>query len=355
MSDYFSGGKNRALAGAAAPAAPFPRLEQDNCNRNRSRKGRYLAEVNILGYIRHHGEKNVAELVVTVGDCLSSKEFQQKWHSFLTGFIRKRFPSGMWTRERQARSGNWHAHCIVNVGRDIKTGFPIAEVERGDYRNVQPWIRALWKELREAAKRYGFGRISLLPIKKTGPAAAKYLVKYLAKAYGSSKAKGEERCRLFGTWGTRRWCYSKFSWVSGRIFRKRLSWCVTSLGVADIRDIKSLLGRDWWMRLREPLLHVVLPVQYYQVWSRDSGGYVWDDIGFRAFCCDLGCYPNIPTDERRQRLSQFLFYFELGKMWDMKPGKACKFARHLLWRHQVERNGLGCQMLLSFGQPESTD
>ena len=67
MSDYFSGGKNRALAGAAAPAAPFPRLEQDNCNRNRSRKGHYLAEVNILGYIRHHGEKNVAELVVTVG------------------------------------------------------------------------------------------------------------------------------------------------------------------------------------------------------------------------------------------------------------------------------------------------
>jgi hypothetical protein len=282
--------------------------------------------------------------VVTAADCLSSKQFQQKWHSFLTGFIRKRFPSGMWTRERQPRSGNWHAHCVVNLGRDIKTGFPIAEVEAGDYRNVQAWIRSLWKELREASERYGFGRISLLPIKKSGPAAAKYFVKYLAKAHGSSKSVGEERCRLFGTWGTKRWCYSKFSWVSSRIFRKRLSWCAVSLGVEDCGDIANLLGREWWARLREPLLRVVLPVHHYQVWDRQSGAYVWDDIGFRAYCRDLGLYPTVPTDERRQRLSQFLFYFELGKSWNMDPRKACRFARRFL-----ERTELSHQALLDFG------
>jgi hypothetical protein len=227
VSDSSFGKGDRALAGASAPAAPFPRLEEDKCNRKHSRKGRYSAEMNILGYINEHGENNVAELVVTVADCLSSKEFQKKWHSFLTGFLKRRFPSGMWTRERQPRSGNWHAHCVVNLGRDIKTGFPIAEVESGNYRNVQLWIRALWKELREAAERYGVGRISLLPIKKTGPAAAKYFVKYVAKSHGSVKSDGEERCRLFGTWGTKRWCYSRFSWVSSRIFRKRLTFTRT--------------------------------------------------------------------------------------------------------------------------------
>ena len=133
MSDLSSAAGNRALAGAVAPAAPFPRLEEDNCNRKHSRKSRYSTEMNILGYIREHGEINVAELVVTVSDCLSSKEFQKKWHSFLTGFLRKRFPSGMWIRERQPRSGNWHAHCVVNLSRDIKTRFPIVEVEAGDY------------------------------------------------------------------------------------------------------------------------------------------------------------------------------------------------------------------------------
>ena len=118
MSDSPSGEENRALAGASAPAAPFPRLEEDNCNRKHSRKGRFSAEMNILGYIREHGENNVAELVATASDCLSVKEFLKKWHSFLTGFLKKRFASGMWTRERQPRSGNWHAHCAVSLGCD---------------------------------------------------------------------------------------------------------------------------------------------------------------------------------------------------------------------------------------------
>jgi hypothetical protein len=51
--------------------------------------------MDILGYINEHGENNVGELVVALADCRSSKEFHEKWHSFLTGFVRKRFPSGM--------------------------------------------------------------------------------------------------------------------------------------------------------------------------------------------------------------------------------------------------------------------
>ena len=184
----------------------------------------------------------------------------------------------MWARERQSRSGNWHAHGAVNLGRDIKTGFPIAEVEAGNLRNVKPWIRSLWKELREGAARYGFGRISLLPIKPT--AAAKYFVKYLAKSHGSVKSEGEERCRLFGTWGTKRWCYPKFSWVRSRIFRRRLTWYAREVGLEDVTDIRGLLGPDWWFRLRDPLLRVVLPLNYYQVWDCCSKSYRWTTSGF---------------------------------------------------------------------------
>ena len=138
-------------------------------------------------------------------------------------------------------------------------------------------------------------------------------------------------------------CYARFSWVSGRIFRKRLNWCAASMDVDDIRDIRNLLGKNWWTRLREPLLRVVLPLEYYQVWNWQSGAYQWDDLGFRAYCRDLSLYPNIPTNDRRQRLSQFLFYFEVGKSWNMKTRKACKFARGLL-----ERSTLGCQQRLPF-------
>ena len=342
MSDDFSGGTNRALAGAVAPAAPFPRQEEDKCNRKHSRKGRFSAEMNFLGYIREHGENNVAELVVTASDCLSSREFQQKWHSFLTGFLRKRFPSGMWIRERQPRSGNWHAHCTVNLSRDIKTGFPIAEVEAGDYRQVRRWIRDVWKELRKGAVRYSLGRISLLPIKKTGPAAAKYFVKYLAKAHGSVKSAGEERCRLFGVWGTKRWCYPKFSWVSSRMFRRRLTWYAREVGLEDVTEIRGLLGPDWWFRLRDPLLRVVLPLKYYQVWDCCSQSYRWDEIGFRAYCEDVSRYPGVPTDYRRERLSQFLLHAEVAKSWGMRPSRAFAYARR-----KLERSGLGYQHLLS--------
>ena len=301
LSDSSSTEGNRALAGASAPAAPFPRLEEDKCNRKHSRKGRYSAEMNILGYINEHGENNVAELVVTVADCRSSKEFQKKWHSFLTGFVKKRFPSGMWTRERQPRSGNWHAHCVVNLGRDIKTGFPIAEVESGNYRNVQLWIRALWKELREAAERYGVGRISLLPIKKTGPAAAKYFVKYVAKSHGSV--------------------------------------------LEDVGTIRRLLGDDLVVSVARAFTPCWLPEHCYQVWDWELESYMWDELGFRAYCEDLSRYPHIPTEYRRRRLSWFLFHEEVGKSWCMAPKRARAYARRVL-----ERFGMGHQRLLEFGE-----
>src|SRR4051812_7301085 len=67
------------------------------------------------------GEPKVGVLTVTASDCLHVREFQRKWHSFLNA-ARRRLPCGIWTRERQPRSGNWHAHAVVDVGLDIKSG-----------------------------------------------------------------------------------------------------------------------------------------------------------------------------------------------------------------------------------------
>lgn len=82
----------------------------------------------------------------------------------------------MWVRERQPRTGSWHAHCVVNVGWDIRTGFPFDQVARGFYANVDPRLRELWKRLRESTEKYGLGRTELLPIKGSGPGCARYLV-----------------------------------------------------------------------------------------------------------------------------------------------------------------------------------
>ncbi len=70
-------------------------------------------------------------------------------------------------------------------------------------------LRDLWRRLRETALTHGFGRTELMPLKHSGRVCAAYLTKYLAKAFDSEKCVGEERCRLFGTWGAQRFNYAR--------------------------------------------------------------------------------------------------------------------------------------------------
>jgi hypothetical protein len=248
----------------------------------------------------------------------------------------------MWTRERQPRSGCWHCHAVVDMQRDIRTGFPFAEVRRKDYRNVDRQLRTLWRLLRVKAKAYRFGWNTLEPIKRSGPAAAKYLAKYLSKAQVSEFRVGKERARLFGIWGRKRFVYHRFSWASSRIFRQRLRWYARESELGDVTEIRNLLGENWWLRIGPALRRVILPENYYQVWDATEKKYRWDARGLRAYQLDHILYGNVPTDYRRQRLSRFLFFVEVGKSWGMDPKRARMYAR----RH-LERSGMGFQRLLS--------
>ncbi|MBA3352011.1 MAG: hypothetical protein H0U23_06220 [Blastocatellia bacterium] len=292
-------------------------------------------------FIEYTGENNVGVFLLTLPDGLSIKEFQTKWHSFHTGVLRKVFPVGMWTRERQPRSGCWHCHAVVDMGRDIKTEFPFDEVRRKDYRNVDRRLRVLWRLLRMKAKAYGFGWNTLEPIKKDGKVAAKYLAKYLSKAQSSDFRVGEERARLFGVWGQKRFVSHRFSWVSSRIWRQRLSWYSRDSGLADVTETSRLLGRDGWRTLAPALSRVVLPKEFYQVWNPATQSFTWDERGWRAYCSDLNRYPRLRSDDRRVRFSRFEFYFAEGTSWGMKSMRARKHA----WR-RLERSGLGTQLHL---------
>ncbi len=164
------GNGERRVPAAPAAGTALPSLLKDNCIGKQNRKSRFVAQENIRLYIERSGINNVGVLTITTPDsCLNAFQFQKKWHSFRTNVLKERFPTGMWARERQPRSGNWHAHCVVALRRDIKTTFPFQEVQRRNYRNVDPQLRSLWKELREKGAGHGFGRIELLPIKRSGP------------------------------------------------------------------------------------------------------------------------------------------------------------------------------------------
>jgi hypothetical protein len=286
-------------------------LKKDSCIRPHRLKQAFVAQENIRLYIEKFGENNVGLLTTTTpSECLRASAFQEKWHSFLTNVLRELFPTGMWVRERQPRSGNWHSHAPVNVGWDIKTGFPFDQVQAGFYANVDGRLRALWKELRERGEACGFGRIELLPLKHSGAACARYLTKYLSKSYSTEKSEGEEKCRLFGVWGGVRFVHSQFSFVSSRILRRKKAWLADRLNIMDYDEFKQLYGPHWWHFLGPALREVILPEDEYKVLV--DGKLVWDTLGALAYAEDITCFSG--SEEDRMLQSHFYVFYALGKL-----------------------------------------
>lgn len=315
----------------AAPAAgpALPCLKKDNCIRPGRHRSVFRAEESIRLYIQKCEENNCALLTVTTpSECLEAKQFQKLWHSFHSNVVRKMFPTGMWTRERQPRSGNWHAHCVVDVGWDVRTSFPFDEVAKRLYRNVDPALRSLWKRLRETAASHGFGRIELIPLKHSGRACASYLTKYLAKAFDSEKAVGEEKCRLFGTWGGQRFVYPGFVFLSSRITQKRKEWLAETLHLDDPCQLKIMLGRHWWFHFGTALSEVILPADFYKV--GDVREKRWDSLGWNACARDWAKWPGEPNEDVAQQ-SRFSLLRSIGVFLHGKNGRqATDFAMNLM-------------------------
>jgi hypothetical protein len=309
-----------------APLPRLPCLKKDNCIINGRCRSVFVAQENIRLYIQKFGENNVGSLTITAADCLEASQFQDNWHSYLNA-VRKKFPTGMWTRERQPRSGNWHAHAVVNVGWDIKTNFPREQVRSGFYANVDPKLRELWKYLREKSQSHGFGRVELLPLKYSGAACARYFSKYLTNARPSEKPVGEEKSRLFGIWGGVRFVHPRFSFLSSRIIQKRKQWLAEKLGYSDASELRKL-SPHWWFHFGKSLCEVVMPADFYKIGSLDCR-YL-DDVGLRAIENDWLAWGELPSETLIQR-SQFNVFHDIGIfLFGRKSGQALQFAMQIV-------------------------
>lgn len=264
-------------AGRRQPASSL--ASEDNYN---SKRSRFVASENIAAFIRTVGECNVLVGYLTCPGGQSLEVFQQKWKSFFNGALRGMFGSGMWVRERQHRTGDWHAHFVVDAGFDVRSGYPWVEVNNRCYRAVDARLRAYWKVFREKTELYGFGRHNLEPIKVNGQAAAGYLSKYLSKRKSTDKQFGEEKCRLFGMWGVGRSCSFKFSWntAAGQQQRQKLAAIARIVGqlrntsIEDLDDLKRELGFDWWRKIRR----ILISEKPWPADVRKNAGWVFDEV-----------------------------------------------------------------------------
>ncbi len=235
------------------------------------RKSEFIIKSNVHSMIERYGLNLVGFLTLTFADDVQChKEACKRFNSLATNVLNVRYVQWIRVSERQ-KSGRWHFHLVVVCKQDIRRGVDFAAIAKRDYKSASPALRSEWAFWRSNAKKYGFGRSELLPVKKTGEALASYIAKYVSKGF-AYRRRDDKGARLVSYSKGSRVCGSRFSFVGGKVKEWRLR-CRLFLGHLYFRyynqailegipppepftyaDMPSLFGKRWAWRLREQIL-----------------------------------------------------------------------------------------------------
>jgi hypothetical protein len=134
---------------------------------------------------------------------------------------------------------------------DIKTGVNFEEFENRRYKSASPYLRSVWRELRGACLRYGFGRHELHPVRSNAEAMGRYIGKYISKHVGQREeiAKGK---RLISS--SKGWVKNSmnFAWNTdgGKEWRRKVKTFAALLGINGEAGLYFKLGPNWaWKHL----------------------------------------------------------------------------------------------------------
>lgn len=160
------------------------------------------------------------------------------------------------------KDGVVHYHLLLHMNQDIRSGFNFEEVKQFNYDSVSQYLRHEWKFWRSTAKRYGFGRTELHPIKSTAEAMAKYVSKYLTKHMGN-RLPEDKGARLVSCSKGSRVCSTRFQFLSDGSHAWRSKVALFAAMVADRYGIeptndalKAQLGNYWVYRNRHYIMSI---------------------------------------------------------------------------------------------------
>jgi hypothetical protein len=235
------------------------------------RKSEFIVKSNIAAMVEKFGIDCIGFLTLTFADDVQNhKEAAKRFNSLATGVLNTRYSQWVRVSERQ-KSGRWHFHLVVVCKQDIRRGVDFAAIAKRDYKSANGALRAEWSFWRNTAKKYGFGRSELLPVKKTGEALAAYVAKYISKGFAYRRAD-DKGARLVSYSKNARVCGSRFSFVGGKVqawrlrcrlflahtyhgyYQKCLVDGLTPLPAFTYDDMPLLFGKRWAWRLRDRIL-----------------------------------------------------------------------------------------------------
>jgi hypothetical protein len=195
---------------------------------------------------------------------------QERWHSLCTNVVAKRYADWVCVFE-QHKDHVWHIHVVVATKEDIRTGTNVEVLSnyrlpywqrRGKHLRNEA-LATEWKELRTVCCRYRFGRVELLPVRKSAQAVGRYLGGYLVKTYEGAPAGQRRRLVRFSR-RINESISNRFSIYSlgNLIYRTRLSIVAAQLGFQDYGDFAEYFGPRWHYLLKNAIAWVPIPFRF---------------------------------------------------------------------------------------------
>lgn len=210
---------------------------------------------------RKYGINHIGFLTLTFAEFITdAKEAQKRLNSLSSNVLRDRYKANIRVFER-CKSGRIHFHLLVVLPNNIRTGFDFDEIKRHNYKSANDYLRSEWTFWRKTAKKFGFGRTELLPVKSTADGIAKYVGKYISKSvearlpedkgvrlvsYSKEARIGSTRFS-FVTDGSKNWRYKIFQF--SQFVAKKHGW-----KKCRYEDLKKLEGNTWAWKWRDLIL-----------------------------------------------------------------------------------------------------
>lgn len=273
------------------------------------RKATFCLAENVKAFCERFGIQKVGFLTLTFPDNLKdAKIAQTRFNSLASNYLREKFAHYVRVLEFQER-GAAHYHLLVECAEDIRTGFNWELFEHatqigraygwnsGLYykartayvETVTPYLRTLWKDLRETMPHFGFGRSELLPVKTTQGGIANYVGKYMQAATVKRPEKMKGVRLVTYSQGAKKWseaesryyreswrvCKSGFAWSSpgAKQWREKLALFAGQMECADLKELKTAFGPRWAYCLQSYIFSVPLPDENRAEASLDE----WND------------------------------------------------------------------------------
>lgn len=227
------------------------------------RKTAFILQQSIYNLSSIAGIEKLGFLTLTFSQhIVCPKEAQKRLNSLFSNVIKPRYGDYVGVLERQ-KSGRIHYHLLVTLSSDIRTGVDFNQLADRNYSSAGASLRAEWSFWRQTAKKYGFGRTELLPVRSSIEAMSKYVGKYISK-HLESRQERDKGVRLVRYSQGARIGTTRFQWNSNGSANWRLKLKIFAHHVTDgmgiehptMKHLSEILGPRWAYRYKDLIMSI---------------------------------------------------------------------------------------------------